>query len=172
MLSDTELPSSPRTTLSVGVVEGGSGVNSIAPVARAKVDIRSRSSAALEQLVAALEEAVKLGVDLENRRSTERLSGYRIREIGHRPAAPPVRDNEVVQYLQAVDAFLGIRSRLDCASTDANVPLSLGLPAAAIGAGGRGGEAHTPTEWYNPEGRELGLQRILLTLALLLGRRE
>ena len=64
---------------------------------------------------------------------------------------------------------LAIFSQLDCASTDANVPLSLGLPAAAVGAGGRGGDAHTPSEWFHPDGRELGLQRILLALGLLMG---
>jgi di/tripeptidase len=67
-----------------------------------------------------------------------------------------------------VDAHLGIRSYLDCSSTDANVPLSMGLPALSIGAGGLGGGAHTAGEWYSPEGRELGLQRILLILCMLL----
>jgi tripeptide aminopeptidase len=67
-----------------------------------------------------------------------------------------------------VDAHLGIRSHLDCASTDANIPLSLGIPAISIGAGGQGGGAHTSQEWFHPEGRELGLKRILLTLLLLL----
>jgi di/tripeptidase len=67
-----------------------------------------------------------------------------------------------------VDAFLGISSRLDCASTDANVPLSMGVPAVAIGAGGRGGDAHTPTEWFHPEGRELGLKRVMLVLGMLI----
>ncbi|MBV8864051.1 MAG: hypothetical protein JO210_01475 [Acidobacteriaceae bacterium] len=66
-----------------------------------------------------------------------------------------------------MDAYLNIRSRIDCASTDANVPLSLGLPAVSIGAGGQGGGAHTPMEWYQPDGRELGLRRILLLLAAL-----
>ncbi len=168
LLADLELPSSPRSTLSVGVIEGGSGVNSIAPLARAKVDIRSRSSTAMQKLVDAMEEAVKIGVEIENRHSTDRLSSYKLREIGHRPAAPRLPDNPLVHCLQAVDAFLGIRSRIDCASTDANVPLALGMPAVAIGAGGRGGDAHTPSEWFHPEGRVLGLQRIILALAWLL----
>ena len=67
-----------------------------------------------------------------------------------------------------MDSHLGIRARLECASTDANIPLSLGLPALSIGAGGSGGGAHTSQEWFLPEGRDLGLKRILLTLALLL----
>ena len=171
VLADTDLPTTPRTTMSVGVIEGGSGVNSIAPVARAKVDIRSQSSSAMEQLVKTTEDAVKLGVDMENRRSTQRLSSYKIREIGNRPAARRSLENYLVDFVQAVDAHLDIRSRLDCASTDANVPLAAGLPAVAIGAGGRGGNAHTTAEWFNPEGRELGLRRILLVLSLLLTQR-
>jgi acetylornithine deacetylase/succinyl-diaminopimelate desuccinylase-like protein len=167
-LADLELPASPRTTLSVGVIEGGSGVNSIAPIVRAKVDIRSRSSDAMQRVVTTLEETVRLGVEAENRRSTDRLSSYKLREIGHRPAAPRIADNPLVHCLQAVDSFLGIASRLDCASTDANVPLSMGLPAVAIGAGGRGGDAHTPTEWFHPEGREQGLRRVMLALGLLM----
>ncbi|MEX2301242.1 MAG: M20/M25/M40 family metallo-hydrolase [Bryobacterales bacterium] len=167
-LADLELPASPRTTLSVGVIEGGSGVNSIAPIVRAKVDIRSRSSDAMQRVVTTLEETVRLGVEAENRRSTDRLSSYKLREIGHRPAAPRIADNPLVDCLQAVDSFLGIASRLDCASTDANVPLSMGLPAVAIGAGGRGGDAHTPTEWFHPEGREQGLRRVMLALGLLM----
>jgi len=171
MLADTDLPTNPRTTLSVGVIEGGSGVNSIPPVARAKVDIRSQSSSVMEQLVKTTEDAVRLGVEMENRRSSQRLSNYKIREIGHRPAAPLSPDNYLFDYVRAVDAHLNIRSRLDCSSTDANVPLAAGLPAVAIGTGGRGGNAHTTAEWFNPEGRELGLRRILLVLSLLMTQR-
>jgi hypothetical protein len=67
-----------------------------------------------------------------------------------------------------VDAHLGIRSHLDCSSTDANLPLSMGIPAIAIGAGGQGGGAHTSGEWFSPDGRDLGLKRILLTLLMLM----
>ena len=167
-LADLALPTSPRTTLNVGVIEGGSGVNSIAPVARAKVDIRSRSNDAMNTVVKAMEDGVRYGVEAENRVATERLANYKIREIGHRPAAGFQEHNPVLRCVRGVDTYLGINSRLDCASTDANVPLALGRPAVAMGAGGRGGGAHSPGEWYHPEGRELGLRRILLALALLL----
>jgi di/tripeptidase len=63
---------------------------------------------------------------------------------------------------------VGLPATPDCASTDANIPLSLGLPALSIGAGGAGGGAHTPAEWYSPEGREIGLRRILYMLGLML----
>jgi len=166
-LSDLELPRSPRATLTVTMIEGGAGVNSIASSARAKVDIRSRSNAGIEQVVGAMEEAVRRAVEQENRRSSDRISAYKIREIGRRPAAARSASNVLIDCLRTADAYLGIRSRLDCASTDANVPLAAGLPAAAIGAGGRGGDAHAPTEWYHPDGRPLALERILLVIALL-----
>jgi len=111
---------------------------------------------------------VRRGVESENRASTERLASYKIREIGHRPAAPYQEGNQVLECVRGVDAYLGINSRLDCASTDANVPLALGRPAVAMGAGGRGGGAHSPGEWYHPAGRELGLRRVLLSMALLM----
>ena len=91
-----------------------------------------------------------------------------MKEIGARPAAELNEQTPVLNYVRAVDAYLGIRSRLDCSSTDANIPLSIGIPAVSIGAGGQGGGAHTLKEWYSPEGRDLGLKRIFLTLSLLL----
>jgi hypothetical protein len=92
----------------------------------------------------------------------------KIGEIGARPAGELNEQTPVLSYVRAVDAYLGIRSRLDCSSTDANIPLALGIPAVSIGSGGQGGGAHTLKEWYNPEGRDLGLKRIFLTLSLLL----
>jgi di/tripeptidase len=107
-------------------------------------------------------------VEAENdRASGGRVTG-RIREIGARPGGVLPDDSPILGYVRAVDAHLGIRSHLDCASTDANIPLSLGFPAVSIGAGGQGGGAHTPGEWFQPDGRELGLRRILLVLCLLL----
>ena len=167
LLSDIDLPRSPRATLTAAMIDGGQGVNSIASAARAKIDIRSRSAQGIDLVVRAMEDAVRAAVESENRRSSDRLTAFKIREIGHRPAAPLSAGNTMIGRLQAVDSYLGIRSRVDCASTDANVPLAAGLPAVAIGAGGRGGDAHAPTEWYHPEGRALGLQRIALALALV-----
>ena len=92
----------------------------------------------------------------------------RLREIGSRPAAVLPESAPILRYLRVVDSHLGIRSQLDTSSTDANIPLSLGIPAVAIGGGGAGGGAHTTQEWYRAEGRDLGLKRILLTLLLLM----
>ena len=91
-----------------------------------------------------------------------------MKEIGSRPAAVMAEDAPILNYLRAVDSHLGILSPLDFASTDANIPMSLGIPAVSIGAGGQGGGAHTLQEWFKPEGRDLGLKRIELIKKLLL----
>jgi di/tripeptidase len=73
-----------------------------------------------------------------------------------------------MEAIKAVDRHLGLRTDLRLGSTDANIPLSLGIPAVSLGAGGDGGGAHTRAEWYSAANRELGLRRVLLlTLAML-----
>ncbi len=117
-----------------------------------------------------LTSCVERAIEVENDGSSGRKVSAKIREIGSRPAGRLSDDAAILQVIRAVDSQLGIRSRLDCASTDANVPLSMNLPAISIGAGGQGGGAHTAQEWFHPEGRELGLRRILLTAYVLLMR--
>ena len=168
LISDVKLNGNPRSSLNVGILEGGTGVNAIPAAAKAKVDIRSESNQKMDELVGLLAEAVDRAQSVENERSvTGKVTG-RIREIGSRPAGRIPDGAAVLEYLKAVDAYLGIRSHFDCASTDANVPLSLGIPAVSIGAGGQGGGAHTTQEWFLPERRDLALKRILLTLGLLM----
>lgn len=168
LFCDTPLNGSPRSSLNCGVIEGGASVNSIPQTARAKVDIRSESNQKMDDLVRALNMAVERAQQLENERATAGKVSSRVREIGSRPAGTLSESAPILPYLRAVDAHLGIRSFLDCSSTDANIPLSMGIPAVSIGAGGQGGGAHTPQEWFQPDGRDLGLKRIFLTLSLLL----
>ncbi len=84
--------------------------------------------------------------------------------IGDRPAAALPDDSPLLHTLRAVDRHLGIRTELRLGSTDANLPLSLGIPAVALAAGGTGGGIHTLAEWYDPTGRETALRRLLLTI--------
>jgi acetylornithine deacetylase/succinyl-diaminopimelate desuccinylase-like protein len=168
LFSDTRLDGPEKSAFNVGLIEGGSSVNAIAHAAFAKVDIRSESNEKMEELVRSLSAAVERARDIENQRATGGKVTGKVKEIGSRPAAALPEDAAILRYLRAVDAHLGIRSRLNCSSTDANVPLSLGIPAIAIGGGGAGGGAHTAQEWFRPEGRDLGLKRILLLLLLLL----
>jgi tripeptide aminopeptidase len=166
--SEARLNGPPKSSINVGIIEGGSSVNSIPAQARAKVDIRSESNEKMDELVDALTSAIERALEIENQRATGGKVAVKIREIGSRPAAKLAEQSPILSYLRAVDSHLGIRSHLDCASTDANIPMSLGIPAISIGAGGQGGGAHTVQEWFKPEGRDLGLKRILLTLCLLL----
>ena len=169
--TEQRLPSngSPRSSYNFGIIEGGTSINSIPAQARTKVDIRSESAAKLDEIAGLLTSAVESALELENDRATGGKVTAKIKEIGSRPGGRLPDDALILRCVRAADAHLGIRSNLDCASTDANIPLSMGLAAVSIGAGGHGGGAHTPQEWFHPEGRELGLKRILLTLALLLG---
>jgi len=166
--SDARLNDLPKSSGAPNFIEGGASVNAIPPLARAKVDIRSESNEKMDELVDLLTAAIERALEIENQRATCGKVAVKIREIGSRPAATLAEHSPILSYLRAVDSHLGIRSHPDCASTDANIPLSLGIPALSIGAGGQGGGAHTTQEWFKPEGRDLGLKRILLTLCLLL----
>jgi tripeptide aminopeptidase len=157
-----------RCSFNFGTIEGGLSINSIPTSAQAKLDIRSESPEPLDEMTELLTAAVERAVETENSHSTNGRVSAKIREIGTRPGGCLPEDAAVLMYLRAVDAHLSIRAQIDCASTDANIPLSLGLNAVSIGAGGQGGGAHTPSEWFHPEGRETGLKRILLVLNLLM----
>lgn len=159
----------PRSSYNFGLIQGGTSINSIPVEARAKVDLRSEDPGMIDRMVVLLQSAVESSLEIENAATASRVSA-RVKEIGSRPGGEVEPAAHILESVRAVDQYLGIRSQLDCSSTDANIPLSLGLPAISIGAGGSGGGAHTPAEWFHPEGRELGLRRILLTLSLLLSR--
>lgn len=172
IFSDARLAGTPKSALNVGMIEGGSSINAIAQSARAKVDIRSEDNGRMDELVEALETAVERAREMENQRATGGKVMAKLKEIGARPAAALPDGAPILLYLRAVDGRLGIRSSLDTSSTDANIPLSMGIPAVAIGGGGAGGGAHTTQEWYRAEGRDLGLKRILMTLLLLMRGEE
>jgi tripeptide aminopeptidase len=159
----------PKSSFNFGVIEGGSSINSIPSEARAKVDLRSESAERIDQMAGLLASTVERAIEIENGRSAGGRVTGRVKEIGSRPGGGLREGAPILDCLRAVDAHLGIRSHLDCSSTDANIPLSLGLPAVSIGAGGQGGGAHTAAEWFQPDGRELGLKRVLLALCCLLG---
>ena len=156
-----------RCSYNFGILEGGSSINSIPSSARAKLDLRSEEPAVLDELSALLTSAVERSLERENRPARAIRLTARIKELGSRPGGKLPEPSQLLRIVQGVDAYLNIRSQADCASTDANVPLSMGLEAVSIGAGGQGGGAHTSQEWYQPDGRELGLRRILLALAAL-----
>jgi di/tripeptidase len=126
------------------------------------------------RLEVALHRAVEDALEHWNARAKVTSAGsrgrlaYKITKIGDRPAGLLAQDSPLLAALRAVDRHLGLRSDLRLGSTDANLPLALGVPALSIGAGGEGGEAHTLHEWYEAKDRELALKRVLLlTLSVL-----
>jgi acetylornithine deacetylase/succinyl-diaminopimelate desuccinylase-like protein len=175
--AQTPVPSSPKTTFNIGVIRGGTSVNSIPESASMRVDIRSTSMAEMECLERALRVALDRAVAEESRATEGRASAQKrpfglsceVLVIGDRPAGELDSKARILQVVRAVDALLGNASQVQRASTDANIPLSLGREAVAIGGGGTGGGAHTLQEWFDCNGRELGLKRILLTLLALAG---
>ena len=179
VLAETPLPEEPRTTLNLGTIHGGISVNSIPESAQAAVDFRSTDPNQLARLEAALHRAVEDAVEHCNAKSKalesnametgpRRRLSFAVSKIGDRPTAQLPDDSPLLATLRAVDRHLGLCTDLRLGSTDANIPLSLGVPALSIGAGGEGGAAHTLHEWYSPKNRELALKRVLLlTLAML-----
>ncbi len=165
----TPTPDDPRTTYNFGVVEGGTSVNAIPSRASVKVDLRSEDESELARLDAALRQAMQSGVneELAATHSSNGMLQLAFRSLGTRPAGKLPDDSSLVTTIRDVDGYLGNRSRLERSSTDANIPLSLGIPAVALGGGGKGGGSHTPEEWFDPTGRELGLKRLFLTAVAL-----
>ncbi len=166
------VPEEPRTTFNVGQIEGGTSVNSIPARAAIKVDLRSESQTELDRLEAALREAIQEGVDEEIAASRERGTKnngtakleVKVRVLGVRPGGELPDSSPLLTAVRDADRHIGNRSRIERSSTDANIPLSLGIHAISMGAGGRAGGAHSLAEWYDPTGRETGLQRVLLTV--------
>ena len=163
----TPVPAMPKTTFNIGTIHGGTSVNSIPQTATMRVDTRSASVEELDKLEHGLRETVNQVIAAMPGRDRKATLTSEIKIIGDRPAADLPLDSRLLESIRAVDAQLRNVARIQRASTDANIPLSLGREALAIGAGGSGGGAHTINEWYDPAGRDLGLKRILLlTLAM------
>jgi len=161
-ISDLPFPSSPLTTLNVGSISGGTSVNSIPSSASALLEIRSSESLPLRD--AAFEIRRIVTDTIVPFISLPSPPSVHLESIGDRPAASLPADSALLAALRAVDRHLNLRTELRLGSTDANLPLSLGVPALAIGTGGTGGSIHTLKEWYDPAGREIALRRILLLL--------
>ncbi len=168
VLAETQLPEEPRTTLNLGTIQGGTSVNSIPENAQASVDFRSTTADQLLRLEVVLHRAVEDSVEHWNARAKSAaacgrgLLTFKIDKIGDRPAAQLPTDSPLLDALRAVDRHLGLRTELRLGSTDANIPLALGIPSLSLGAGGEGGGAHTLAEWYSAKDRETGLKRVLL----------
>jgi acetylornithine deacetylase/succinyl-diaminopimelate desuccinylase-like protein len=152
----------PGTSFNFGMIRGGISVNAIPRDVVAEVDLRSTAARDLDDLDSQLRRAV---VDAARSSSVE----CKIEIMGERPSGTTAAVTPIVQAAIEVTRRFGVDPELDVGSTDANIPISLGIPAIAIGAGGTAGNVHTTEEWFDPSRRDLGIHRLLGLIAVLAG---
>ena len=169
LLADLPSPTEPRTTCAVVRLGGGTGLNSIPQEAWLDLDLRSEDPKALAQLDVTVRAALDRAADDENRRRTPASPPLRldVQLVGDRPSGLTPRKHPLVQLALAANRALGRDAELASASTDANVAIALGIPAIALGGGGRAGDAHLTTEWYENSDGALGVIRALLVTAAM-----
>jgi di/tripeptidase len=162
-LAALRLPTVPRTTLSVGRIGGGLSVNSIPDSAWIEIDLRSTSTMHLDELERSVRRLADPAMIEENEQRAPGTRALRVRidAIGSRPGGETPAEHGLVRAAMDATRLVGRQPDLALASTDANVPIAAGIPAIAIGAGGRGGDAHTHAEWFDNLHGTLGVARAL-----------
>ena len=161
----------PRTTLSVGRWGGGTSINAIPQEAWVEIEVRSQSLTEMERLAGDILRETRAAVVAANAASTgERGSiDLAVETLGDRPAGDTRPDEWLVRSALAATRAVNAEAELAVSSTDANLPMSLGIPAITIGAGGEAGAAHTTEEWYRNLAGPEGVVRALITLLLAAG---
>ena len=170
-ITTLEVDDDPKTTFNVGTIVGGTSVNSIAHEARMRVDLRSLDADTLAALDRRFKDAVERAVEEENGDVHEGEVRVEFEPIGVRPAGSQPAAAPLVGAAVAPAATFGFEPRLQAGSTDANVPISRGVPAVTIDGGGRSEGAHSPDEWFDTRDSHLGSQWALLFVLELAGVR-
>jgi tripeptide aminopeptidase len=166
-IADLQVPASPRTTFNAGRIGGGTSINAIAAEAWMEIDLRSGDAAALRTLEKQFRQAVQDAVAQENARWQSQALTVSIETVGLRPAGRVPPTAPIVQAAVSVSKALNLPVSFAEGSTDANLPLSLGIPALTIDAGGRGSGAHTENEMFDATDAWKGTQRaVLLSIVL------
>ena len=160
------LPKKHKTTFNVGRIAGGASVNVIPETAEIEVDLRSESEAELQRLDAFFRRAVAEAVEEENAARSPKSSPLEIESnlTGTRPSGITAETDALVKAAIEATLAVGVEPSLAMSSTDSNFPMSLNIPSVTLGAGGAGDKMHTLGEWFDPTGREIGLQRALLLI--------
>lgn len=169
-IAEMRPPSQPKTTFTVGVVSGGTSINAIADQAQMQVDLRSNSAQELAAIEARMLALAAQAVKEENARWNAHDVKVETKLLADRPAGASQNDSPVVAAMfQATAALKQPQPVLEAASTDSNVPLAMGIPAATLNGGGRGDKLHSTAEWYEPVNAWAEPQAILLTTLALVG---
>jgi acetylornithine deacetylase/succinyl-diaminopimelate desuccinylase-like protein len=174
-LGRMKVPQTPRTTFCASIVRGGTSINAIPAEVSVDIDLRSESTAELARLDDAFRTIVAAAVEEENaaRSTADGRIAAELAAVGDRPAGATPSDADIVRYAAAAIAAQGIAAEEEASSTDANLPMSLGIPAIKIGSGGSGGRAHSLEEWIDVEkaeslrGMTAGLATILAVAGFL-----
>ena len=169
-IGDIQTSSQPKTTFTVGTISGGTSVNSIAADASMLLDLRSASEAELKKLETQVMDLLQIAVEEENARWGSTAVSVEIKLVGDRPAGQQSPDLPIVQAAWAASAAVNVPPEFGPASsTDANLPMSLGIPAIRLCGGGAEGNNHSLDEWYDPANGYRGPQKIFMTLLGLVG---
>ena len=168
-IADVQTPSNPKTTFTVGTVGGGTSVNTIAPDARMAIDIRSNAMAPLLEIEKKILATVEQAVTEENRRWNVDTLTVSTKLIGDRPGGSTPVDSVLVEAAIRSNTAFGQKTLLRGGSTDANVPMALGIPAIIIGGGGTAGGFHALSEWIDLTDAWKGAQNSLVTVLGLVG---
>ena len=165
-IEQIEVPKQPRSALTVARIGGGTSVNAVPAEAWCEVDLRSESGTVVVDLEAALRRNIESAIDHANARRKRGTAALKvdIRLIGDRPSGETPVNSALVRAARAATRAFGDTPELVASSTDANIPISLGVPAIALGAGGESGGTHTKEEWYSNEGGPEGIERALMVV--------
>lgn len=169
-IGDLEPPAQPKTTFTVGTVKGGTSVNAIAGDATMGIDIRSNGPDELVKFEEKIMAAIHAAVGEENKRWNSKHMTVEIKQVGDRPAGTTPADSRMTQAARAALKAVGADVRaVTAASTDSNLPISLGIPAVTLSSSGAGGGSHSLGEWYTPINNWVGAQNILMMALSLVG---
>ncbi len=167
-LTRLDLPEQPRTTLTVARIGGGISINAIPRRAWVELDLRSESEETLLAIESRIQETLTTSVAVEEERTGGKLD-IEVERIGTRPAGRLASDHPLVQAAELATRALGKVPEYAVSSTDANVPLAQGVPAIAIGAGGKSADTHTENEWFEDTDGEAGALRLLAIIGTIAG---
>jgi acetylornithine deacetylase/succinyl-diaminopimelate desuccinylase-like protein len=170
-ISTLALPEPSRTALTVARIGGGTSINAIPDGAWMELDLRSEAPGVLPRLEESVRAVLARVVEEESgaRRQGAAPLAFRVTVIGDRPSGETQPREPLVQAASAITYGLGQKPELVGSSTDANVPMALGIPSIAIGVGGDSGGIHTTDEWYSNENGALGVERALLIILAAAG---